>query len=189
VIGLGNPGRRYEGTFHNAGRATVDRLAGRLGVKFRSFGEFDAGFGRLGTVGLLLGRPRSYMNLSGPAVAPLYREYAAGPESLVVVHDDLDLPLGTVRLKRGGGTGGHKGLRSLEEALGTAGFFRIRIGIGRPPEGVDPAEYVLTRVPEESREPFDESVGSAVEAVAEIANDGFDRAMTRWNARRPDLLP
>jgi len=189
VFGLGNPGRRYEGTFHNAGRAAVDRLADRLGVKLRVSGEAEYGFGRLGTVGLLLGTPRTYMNLSGTAVAPVYRRYAEGPENLIVVHDDLDLPLGTVRLKRGGGTGGHKGLRSLEEALGTAEYSRVRIGIGRPPEGIDPAEYVLTRVPEESRERFDESVAAAAEAIGDIASDGFDRAMTRWNARRPDLLP
>lgn len=189
MIGLGNPGRRYERTFHNAGRAAVGRLADRLGARFRASGEADTGFGRLGSAGLLLGRPRTYMNLSGPAMEPLYRRHAGGPEKLLVVHDDLDLPLGTVRLKRGGGTGGHKGLRSLEEALGTAGFLRIRIGIGRPPEGIDPAEYVLSRVPEEVRERFDESVEAAAEAVADIVQDGFDRAMTRWNAKRPEPLP
>lgn len=189
VFGLGNPGRRYAGTFHNAGHAAVDRLAESLGVRFRASGEAEYGFGRLAEVGLLLGKPRTYMNLSGPAVAPIYRKYAGGPENLVVVHDDLDLPLGTVRLKRGGGTGGHKGLRSLEEEIGTPGFFRVRIGIGRPPAGIDPADYVLTRVPEESRERFDEGIAAAAEAVGDIVKEGFDRAMTRWNARRPELLP
>lgn len=189
MFGLGNPGRRYAGTFHNAGRGTVDRLAERLGVKFRASGEAECGFGRLAEVGLLLGKPRTYMNLSGLAVSPVYRMYAAGPEQLIVVHDDLDLPLGTVRLKRGGGTGGHKGLRSLEEALGTSSFFRVRIGIGRPPAGIDPADYVLARVPEESRERFDEGIVSAAEAVGDIVKEGIDRAMTRWNAKRPEPLP
>jgi peptidyl-tRNA hydrolase, PTH1 family len=189
VFGLGNPGRRYAGTFHNAGHAAVDRLAESLGVRLRAAGEAEYGFGRLSEVELLLGKPRTYMNQSGLAVATLYRRYAEGPENLVVVHDDLDLPLGTVRLKRGGGTGGHKGLLSLAEELGTTGFSRIRIGIGRPPDGVDPADYVLTRVPEESRERFDEGIAAAAEAVCEIVKEGFDRAMTRRNARRPDPLP
>jgi len=189
VLGLGNPGRRFVGTFHNAGHAAVDQLAESLGVRFRASGEAEYGFGRLAEVGLLLGKPRTYMNLSGLAVAPLYRRYAEGPENLVVVHDDLDLPLGTVRLKQGGGTGGHKGLRSLEEELGTPGFLRVRIGIGRPPDGIDPADYVLTRVPEESRERFDEGIAAAAEAVCDMVKEGFDRAMTRWNARRPEPLP
>lgn len=189
VFGLGNPGRRYAGTFHNAGHAAVDRLAESLSIRFRTSGEAECGFGRMAEIGLLLGKPRTYMNLSGLAVAPLYRQYAEGPENLVVAHDDLDLPLGTVRLKRGGGTGGHKGLRSLEEELGTLGFLRVRIGIGRPPDGIDPADYVLTRVPEESRERFDEGIAEAAKAVGDIVQEGFDRAMTRWNARRPDPPP
>lgn len=189
MFGLGNPGRRYAGTFHNAGHAAVDRFAESLGVRLRASGEAEYGFGRLAEVGLLLGKPRTYMNLCGLAVVPLYRQYAEGPENLVVVHDDLDLPLGTVRLKRGGGTGGHKGLRSLEEELGTSVFFRVRIGIGRPPDGIDPADYVLTRVPEESRKRFDEGIAAAAVAVGDIVKEGFDRAMTRWNARRPEPLP
>ncbi len=189
MFGLGNPGRRYAGTFHNAGRAAVDRFAESLGVTLRASGEADCGFGRLDEVGLLLGKPRTYMNLSGLAVAPHYRKHAEGPENLVVLHDDLDLPLGTVRLKRGGGTGGHKGLRSVEEEIGSPGFFRVRIGIGRPPDGIDPADYVLTRVPEESRGRFDEGIAAAAEAVGDIVKEGFDRAMTRWNARRPEPLP
>ena len=189
MFGLGNPGRRFAGTFHNAGHAAIDRLAGDLGVRLRVAGEAECGFGLLHETGLLLGKPRTYMNRSGLGIAPLYRRYAEGPERLIVLHDDLDLPLGTVRLKRGGGTGGHKGLRSLEEELETPGFFRVRIGIGRPPEGIDPADYVLARVPEESRERFDEGIAAAAEAVGDIVKMGFDRAMTRWNARRPEPLP
>jgi len=124
------------------------------------------------------------MNLSGDAVAPLYRKHADGPGDLVVLHDDLDLPAGEVRLKRGGGTGGHNGLRSLKERLGTADFLRIRLGIGRPPAGVDPADYVLTPPAPDQRRPFEEAVAAAGEAVADIARLGFDKAMTRWNARK-----
>ncbi len=125
----------------------------------------------------------TFMNLSGDAVAPLYRKHADGPEDLVVLHDDLDLPVGAVRLKRGGGTGGHNGLRSLKERLGTADFLRIRVGIGRPPAGVDPADYVLTPPAFDLRGAFDVAVVAAAEAFADIARLGFDKAMTRWNAK------
>ncbi len=124
------------------------------------------------------------MNLSGTAVGPLYRRFAESPRNLIVVHDDLDIPVGVVRLKRGGGTGGHNGLRSLQEHLGTLDFLRVRVGIGRPPDGVDPADFVLSPVPEESRALFDSGVAAAAEAVLDIVRDGFDKAMTRCNARR-----
>lgn len=189
VFGLGNPGRRYAETFHNAGCMAVDLLAGGLGLRFRSCGEADCASGVLEGTQVLLGRSRTYMNVSGLAVAPVYRRRAGSPEDLVVLHDDLDLPLGIVRLKRGGGTGGHNGLRSLVEELGTADFVRVRIGIGRPPEGTDPADYVLSRVPPEARERFDRGVAFAAEAVGDIAREGFDRAMTRWNALRAEPPP
>jgi len=189
VFGLGNPGRRYAGTLHNAGQATVDLLAKGIGVRCRAAGEAEFGIGLLEETEILLGKPRTWMNLSGLAVAPVYRRHAEGAENLVIVHDDLDLPLGSVRLKRGGGTGGHKGLRSLEEELGTSGFLRVRIGIGRPPEGVDPADYVLARVPEGSQERFDRAIAEAAEAVGDIAREGFNRAMTRWNAKRQEPPP
>jgi PTH1 family peptidyl-tRNA hydrolase len=130
------------------------------------------------------------MNLSGTAVAPLFRKLAGEPEDLLVVHDDLDLPAGAVRLKRGGGTGGHNGLKSLKEHLGTPAFLRIRVGIGRPPAGMDPADYVLTPPDPSSRGAFEEAVAAACEAAGDIARLGFDKAMTRWNSKartpRPD---
>jgi len=132
---------------------------------------------------VVLAKPMTFMNLSGDAVAPLYRKHADGPGDLVVLHDDLDLPVGAVRLKRGGGTGGHNGLRSLKERLGTADFLRIRVGIGRPSAGVDPADYVLTPPVPELRGAFDAAVAAACEAFADIARLGFDKAMTRWNAK------
>lgn len=124
------------------------------------------------------------MNLSGAAVAPVYRRFAGSPRDLIVVHDDLDIATGLVRLKDGGGTAGHNGLRSLQEHLGTRDFLRARIGIGRPPEGVDPADFVLSPVPDASRSLFDSGVAAAEEAVLDVVRDGFDKAMTRCNASR-----
>ncbi len=123
------------------------------------------------------------MNLSGDAVAPLYRKHADAPGDLLVLHDDLDLPAGVVRLKRGGGTGGHNGLRSIKDRIGTADFLRVRVGIGRPPAGVDPAEYVLAPPVPGLRGAFEAAVSAAAEAFADIAALGFDKAMTRWNAK------
>ena len=183
MFGLGNPGRRYTETFHNAGFMAVALLADSLGIRLKVSGEVEYGVGPLDGEWVLLGRPREYMNLSGKAVAPLYERFAGAPEDLLVLHDDLDLALGVVRLKRGGGTGGHNGLRSLTEELGTREFLRVRIGIGRPPEGVDPADFVLRPVPGELRDRFREGVSSAAEAVGDIFREGFDKAMTRWNAR------
>ncbi len=124
------------------------------------------------------------MNLSGGAVAAVLAKRRIGAGEMIVVHDDLDLPAGSVRLKRGGGTGGHNGLRSLREVLGTGDFCRVRIGIGRPPEGIDAADFVLARVPPDLREPFDGAVADAAAAVRAIVKEGFDKAATRWNARR-----
>jgi len=184
VVGLGNPGRRYGRTLHNAGFLAMDLLARSLGVRFQSEGEIECGTGDAEGVAVLLARPRTYMNQSGLAVAPLYREFSESPEGLIVLHDDLDLPPGQVRLKRGGGTGGHNGLRSLQVELGTSAFLRVRIGIGRPPAGVDPADFVLSPPPPETRDPFLDGVAAAGEAVRDILRNGFDKAMTRWNARR-----
>jgi PTH1 family peptidyl-tRNA hydrolase len=189
VFGLGNPGRRYAKTFHNAGFKAVELLAISSGIRLTASGEVEYGVGPLDGEWVLLGRPRTYMNLSGRAVAPLYERFAEAPGDLLVLHDDLDLALGVVRLKRGGGTGGHNGLRSLQEELGTREFLRVRIGIGRPPEGVDPADFVLRPVPGELRDRFHGGVSFAAEAVADILRGGFDTAMTRWNARHAEPLP
>ncbi|MGE5190703.1 MAG: aminoacyl-tRNA hydrolase [Gemmatimonadota bacterium] len=181
---MGNPGRRYDRTFHNAGFAAVDVLARALGVRLAAEGDLDWGVGDAFGIAILLGKPRTYMNLSGAAVAPVYRRFAGSPGDLIVVHDDLDIAAGLVRLKRGGGTGGHNGLRSLQEHLGTLEFLRVRIGIGRPPDGVDPADFVLSPVPDASRALFESGVAAAAEAVLGAARDGFDKAMTRCNATR-----
>ena len=189
VVGLGNPGRRYGRTLHNAGFLAAELLARSLGIRLERDGELERGTGDAEGVAVLVARPLTYMNASGVAVAPVYRDFAESAEALIVLHDDLDLPPGQVRLKRGGGTGGHNGLRSLQVELGTAGFLRVRIGIGRPPQGIDAADYVLSAPPPEIREPFLGGVDAAAEAVRDILRDGFDKAMTRWNARRAALPP
>ena len=152
-------------------------------MRWRAAAAASLGTGRVDGRLVVLAKPMTFMNLSGDAVAPLYWKHADGPEDLLVLHDDLDLPVGAVRLKRGGGTGGHNGLRSLKERLGTADFLRIRVGIGRPPAGVDPADYVLTPPAPELRGAFDAAIAAAAEAFADIARLGFDKAMTRWNAK------
>jgi PTH1 family peptidyl-tRNA hydrolase len=189
VVGLGNPGRRYGGTLHNAGFLAADLLARSLGIRFAREGELECGIGDAEGVTILLARPQTYMNRCGIAVAPVYRDYAESPDDLIVLHDDLDLSPGQVRLKRGGGTGGHNGLRSLQEEIGTPGFLRVRIGIGRPQVGVDPADFVLSPPPPETRDLFLGGVASAAEAVLEILRDGFDKTMTRRNARRAGTPP
>jgi len=161
----------------------VDRIAANAGLRWRASGDAELGMCELSGHRVVLVKPRTFMNLSGTAVAPLFRKHADGPEDLVVVHDDLDLAAGSVRLKRGGGTGGHNGLRSLRDSLGTLAFLRIRVGIGRPPAGIDPADYVLRAPPPSARGGFDEAVAAACEAAADVAKIGFDKAMTRWNAK------
>ncbi len=162
----------------------MDLLARTLGIRLAAAGELDRGVGDAFGVAVLLGKPKTYMNLSGAAVAPVYRRFAESPGDLIVVHDDLDIATGLVRLKRGGGTGGHNGLRSLQEHLGTLDFLRVRIGIGRPPDGMDPADFVLAPVPDASRDLFESGVAAAAEAVIDVVRDGFDKAMTRCNAKR-----
>jgi PTH1 family peptidyl-tRNA hydrolase len=189
VVGLGNPGRRYGRTFHNAGFLAVELLSRSLGARLVAEEDLDRGTAQVSGVTILLARPLTFMNHSGRSVAPVYRDYAESPEDLIVIHDDLDIPLGQVKLKRGGGTGGHNGLRSLGDELGTRDFLRVRIGIGRPPEGIDPADFVLSPVPPEARESFLGGAASAGEAVLEAIREGFDKAMTRWNRRRAEPLP
>ncbi len=185
VVGLGNPGRRYAATFHNAGFRAVDRVAEALGAAWRDRGPAEVALAEAAGERVLLAKPKTFMNESGRAVAPLFRKHARDPGDLLLLHDELDLPPGVVRLKRGGGAGGHHGVRSVLEAVGDPSFLRVRIGIGRPPPGVDSAEFVLSPVPPEERERFGESVEAAAEAVLGILRDGFEKTRTRVNARRP----
>ena len=161
----------------------MDRIASEFGARWRESGGAAKADCDLSGRPVLLVKPLTFMNLSGLATAPLYRKRAEGPPDLAVIHDDIDLPVGAVRLKRGGGAGGHNGLKSLIAELGTADFLRIRIGVGRPPAGVDPADYVLLPPDFAEKAIFEEAINAAAVAVGDIARLGFDKAMTRWNAK------
>ncbi len=143
VVGLGNPGPQYAKTRHNVGFMVADLLAGRIGAAFKVHKKSGAEIvtGRLGHKPVVLAKPRTYMNESGRQVGPLAKFYSVSPADVIVIHDELDIDFGQIRLKLGGGEGGHNGLRSVANALGTKDFQRVRIGIGRPPGRKDPAAY------------------------------------------------
>lgn len=184
VVGLGNPGARYAGTRHNVGFMVADRLhaAGR-GSSFAD--RFDGRLARVSLDGqeVLLLEPQTFMNRSGRAVAAAASFHGLGPEDLLVVHDDLDLDFGTVRVKVGGGSGGHRGLESCFEALGTRDFARVRVGIGRPGPDLDPVDYVLSPFDEGQRAALAGVVDLAADAAREVVRAGPATAMNRFNRR------
>lgn len=192
ILGLGNPGRRYAGTRHNAGFEVVDRLGQRWGapVTRRQLGALVAS-ARVEDVPCVLAKPQGYMNLSGQPAASLRGYYRVEPYSVVVVHDDVDLPFGTVRVKRGGGHGGHNGLRDLHARLGSGEYLRVRFGVSRPPPGQDTADYVLGRWTTDEAERLSELVDRAADAVEAVLADGVVKAMNTFNTRSPaaDLPP
>jgi len=184
IIGLGNPDRRYRHTRHNVGWEVIDRVGRRLGIAVdQEDGWATIGGGTVGRRRVLLAKPQTYVNLSGTAVADLRRRHRVKLEDLVVVVDDLDLPLGRLRLRPGGSHGGHNGLRSIVDALGGDAFSRLRVGIGRPPEGMDPAQFVLTPFTAEERATMDPALERAAEAIETVIREGLQAAMNRFNAR------
>lgn len=186
IVGLGNPEGEYAGTRHNVGFEVADALAERAGARF-SDKKFKARVARVQIAGesCVLLKPQTYMNLSGESVGPAAGFFKLKTEDLIVIHDDLDLPLGRVKLKKGGGHGGHNGLRSLKQHLPDDGFVRVRIGIGRPPPRWDPADYVLARFTREEREVADRVVDEAAKAVESILRVGLGKAMNLTN-RAPE---
>jgi PTH1 family peptidyl-tRNA hydrolase len=184
IVGLGNPGRKYERTRHNAGFTAADELARLLQIGItREKAGCLIGVGSIDSGNVILAKPQTFMNESGRAVAALLRESYASTGDLIVVHDELDLPLGAVRVKAGGGHGGHNGLRSLIAELGSPDFARVRIGIGRPVPGVDPADYVLSPfLPEELAAAAGAAV-MAAEAVRTIISQGVTKAMNMLNQK------
>jgi peptidyl-tRNA hydrolase, PTH1 family len=183
VVGLGNPGPEYAETRHNVGARVAELLADRLGGRFsRHKAQADVLEGRLAGRPVVLARPRTYMNVTGGPVAGLLRYYSVDPADLVVVHDDLDLPFGVVRLKRGGGEGGHNGLRSISASIGTKDYLRVRFGIGRPPGRQDPAEFVLKRFSATERKEVGFAVDLAADAVGALLEDGLEPAQNRFHA-------
>ncbi len=183
IVGLGNPGRRYQGTRHNIGARVIDTLARRHQVALREEGWADVGALTLDGARMLLARPQTYVNVSGTAVADLRRRHRLPLENLLVAFDDLDLPVGQIRLRAQGGHGGHNGMRSIIEALGSEEFARLRVGIARPPEGVDPADYVLSRFSKEEQAQLDEAVERAADAVEAFVRRGIEAAMSAFNLR------
>jgi PTH1 family peptidyl-tRNA hydrolase len=185
VAGLGNPGAEYDGTRHNVGFAVADVLASRVGARFSAHRKSGAEIaeGRLVGRKAILAKPRGYMNLSGGPVTNALRFFSVPADDLVVVHDDLDLDFGLIRLKRGGGEGGHNGLRSISKSLGTKDYLRVRFGIGRPPGRQDPADYVLKRWSSTERKELDVSLELAADAVEALLAEGLEPAQNRFHPR------
>ncbi|MEW6349157.1 MAG: aminoacyl-tRNA hydrolase [Thermodesulfobacteriota bacterium] len=186
IVGLGNPGRSYARHWHNIGFMVADALADRyLGAwtKDRE-GALSTRVEIEGRVVTLV-KPQTFMNLSGKAVAPILRRVNGDPTLMIVVHDDLDLAPGRIRVKRGGGDGGHRGVRSIADSLRFRDFARLRIGIGRPPEGVGAEEFVLRPIPAEDASAVQSWVEKAVEAVQLIVDLGMDAAQQVIHANKP----
>ncbi len=188
AVGLGNPTTQFEGTRHNLGAVTIRRLAARHDVRLRHERGTSAetGSARIGGKLLVVAVPLTYMNESGLAVRPLWKRYVEPSEDgerLVIVHDELDLPPGTVKIKSGGGTAGNNGLRSIEAHLHRRDFVRVRIGIGKPPRKEAGANHVLRRPPKADRELLEAAVEVAADAVESILADGVAVAMNRFNTR------
>ncbi|NYF17414.1 PTH1 family peptidyl-tRNA hydrolase [Microbacterium sp. AK009] len=187
VVGLGNPGPRYERTRHNVGQLVLDELADRRDAPFRAHrahARVAETWLRPGGAKLILAKPNSFMNVSGGPVSQLARFYRTEPERLVVVHDELDIPFDTVRLKSGGGHGGHNGVRDVAAALGSPAFTRVRVGIGRPPGRQDAADWVLQPFSAGDREAVSMLVSDAADAVEDIIEHGLVAAQQRFHAPR-----
>lgn len=184
VVGLGNPGAEYAGSRHNVGAEVVDLLARRHGGALKQTKERAlVAEVRIGEARVALAFPQTFMNLSGESVARLVKRHGvADPEKIVVVQDELDLPLARVKVKRGGGLAGHNGLRSIKAHLHTDGFVRVRIGVGKPDDREQGAHHVLKRVSKRERVDLDIAVEQAADAVELIVSDGIDAAMNRVNA-------
>jgi PTH1 family peptidyl-tRNA hydrolase len=190
VVGLGNPGPEYAETRHNAGAMVLDLLAERIGVRFARHkrAHADVVEGRLGSPGVgagasrvVLARPRSYMNESGGPVAGLADYYQVPLDRIVAVHDELDLPFEALRLKLGGGDNGHNGLRSMRRSLGSGDFYRVRVGIGRPPGRQDPADFVLKPFASTERKALPLLVDRGADAVETLLAEGLERAQNAFN--------
>jgi PTH1 family peptidyl-tRNA hydrolase len=185
VLGLGNPGRRYEHTRHNVGEDAVRLLAERLEANLRT-GRNDAAVAetRIGDTRVVLAVPLTFMNESGRAAASLVKRFKfTDPERIIVVHDELDLEPDVVRVKAGGGLAGHNGLKSITSALSTQDYLRIRIGVGKPPSAARGADHVLSRIPAREREVLDVSVEIAADAVSSIVTRGAAETMQDINSR------
>lgn len=182
LIGLGNPGREYRENRHNIGFMVIDRLAADAGVKLtRVQNRALTGSGMLGQAKVIFAKPQTYMNLSGESVSGLMRFYKVPPEHLMVIHDDIDLPFGMLRLRPGGGSAGQKGVQSIIERIGSQDFPRLRFGIGRPAGSKGGADYVLKNFSSEEQKEMPFMIDAAAAAVRLFITDGLDAAMNRYN--------
>jgi len=182
IVGLGNPGRNYRENRHNIGFMLIDRLAIRLDAKMtRLQSKALVGSTRYNDAKVILAKPQTFMNLSGQAVQGLARFYKLPLSNLLIAHDDLDLPFGTIRLRPGGGAGGQKGIKSTIERLGTPDFPRLRLGIGRPPGRMDPAAYVLQNFSKGDEMLLSETLDRAADAAFKFIDEGINEAMNVFN--------
>jgi PTH1 family peptidyl-tRNA hydrolase len=193
VVGLGNPGPAYAGNRHNVGAMVVDVLAGRVGGSLKSHRARAAVLeGRLGVLPggapgprVVLAKPSSYMNESGGPVSALLKFYKVEPAQLVVVHDEIDIPYAQLRLKLGGGEGGHNGLRSISRSIGTRDYLRVRVGVGRPPGRQDPADFVLRDFSSTERKDLPVLLEEAADATELLLGEGLLSAQQRFHAPTP----
>ncbi|WP_375383772.1 aminoacyl-tRNA hydrolase [uncultured Microbacterium sp.] len=187
IVGLGNPGPRYEPTRHNVGQQVIDELARRRGETFRAHkanARVAETWLRPGGAKLVLAKPNSFMNVSGGPVSGLAKFYGVDADRVVVVHDELDIPFDTIKLKIGGGNGGHNGVRDVAKALGTPDFARVRVGIGRPVGRQDPADWVLDPFGSSERANLPILVGDAADAVEQLVDEGLTAAQQKHHAPR-----
>ena len=185
VVGLGNPGPQYAGNRHNVGQMVADELASRLGAAFKSHktpSRVAEGFVGPGGPKLVIAKPNGYMNTSGGPVSALLKYYSLPVDRLILVHDELDIPFDTVRLKQGGGHGGHNGVRDVSKATDGGAFTRVRVGIGRPPGRQDSADFVLKDFSGAERQALPNLVSDAADAVEEIASHGLVAAQQRFHS-------
>jgi PTH1 family peptidyl-tRNA hydrolase len=182
LVGLGNPGKKYQQTRHNLGFVIIDRIAGDNGVKIKKkVSEALVGEWSVGGEKVFLAKPQTYMNRSGAAVKALMEEFGVSAEDLVVVYDELDLPFGKIRIRPKGSSAGHRGLDSIIYSLARAPFYRVRVGIGRPAQGIEPADFVLERFTAEEVARLDDVVSRAADAVLCLLREGGRRAMEQFN--------
>ncbi|WP_077490270.1 aminoacyl-tRNA hydrolase [Sinomonas mesophila] len=185
VVGLGNPGPEYSQNRHNVGQMVLDELAGRVGGRFASHKGARAAVleGRLGIGGprVVLAKPLTYMNVSGGPASALAKYYGISPDHVVAVHDELDIPFNTVRLKLGGGEGGHNGLRDISKALGTKDYLRVRVGVGRPPGRMDAADFVLRDFGAAERKELPFLLDEAADAAEMLLTEGLPAAQQKFH--------
>ena len=189
IVGLGNPGKEYEHTRHNAGFEVVDRLAEEARVSYWKnacgslVGECKLSLGQGVYEDVVLAKPQSFMNLSGGPVAKLLKQYAVAPDQWIIVHDELDIPSGSVRVKRGGGHAGHNGLKSIIDKTGTRDFLRVRVGVGRPPERMPVPDFVLQVPRKDAMDEFLSACDRGAEAAKSLIAVGLEKSQQVYNQR------